>query len=169
MLSRDLVIDACAVINLVKGEIALKCLSLIVPPPSVTPAVQSECEQKDVTATSFRELLDASVVSTLGEIITADAVIEFMEKYDLGAGESEGILVCIALRKHFWSDDRRARETAGTLISRAAVIGTAGVLRDLVAGDELPQNEVVSAYKLMRSRGGFLPKFPDEFFCKSQS
>lgn len=167
MLSRDLVVDACAVINLSKGGIAHQCMSRIEPRPSVSPAVKLECEKKEITAKTFTELVQTSTISVLDEIVSADEVLSFMEKHDLGAGESEGILVCLALKKHFWSDDRRARDKAVELLSRIAVVGTAGILRDLVNSGDLADWEAVQAYQAMRDKGGFLPKFPDDFFKSS--
>jgi len=164
MLSRDLVIDACAVINLIRGNVARQCLTAIEPRPSVTPAIRSECENKSATPMSLKDLFEHQCLHCLDEVLTSDEVVAFMEKHDLGAGESEGILVCLALKKHFWSDDRRARERAIELLTRAAVIGTAGMLRELVKSGDITRDQTIGAYRTMRELGGYQPNFPDGFF-----
>lgn len=168
MLSRDLVIDACALINLINGKIAHECATAIEPNLSVTSSIRAECLVNSQTANDLQQLIDEEQIDFIDEVVTAEQVLAFMDEHRLGAGESEAILVCCELSKHFWSDDRRARERAIELLTSDCVVGTAGVLRDLVGARELSKDEATNAYQLMCELGGYLPKFPDSFFEGSE-
>lgn len=157
MLSRELIVDACGVINLIAGGIAQSCLEPIDPTAQVTPATEGECQGKQYTARVLRLLIEAALLE-LSEIeITADDLTSFMTEHQLGAGESEAILTCRAVQKHFWCDDRKARNVARGLLGEDAVTGTIGILRELVSLGEIAADEAFGAYAAMRAAGAFLP------------
>ena len=96
--------------------------------------------------------------------ISAFSVASISGAYNLGVGESE----CIAISKadneaNLWSDDRRARSVATSLLGIARVVGTADLLRSCVA-EGLTPLDAYTAYELARSRGAFLPPLPRDFF-----
>lgn len=168
MLSRDLIIDASAIINLIRSQMARSCLHGIEPQPSITPAICSECRGRSETAAALKQLIDEECLQELRESITADDLLGFMEQYDLGAGESEGILMCLILNKHLWCDDRRARKIATDLLTKPAVIGTLGILRDLVSVGVISTEVAFEGYQVMRDTGGVLPDISVTFFEKAE-
>ena len=57
----------------------------------------------------------------------------------------------------FWSDERRARAVAATLLGFGRVVGTADLLRKCIAQGLMTPLDAYTAYELSRSRGAFLP------------
>jgi predicted nucleic acid-binding protein len=164
MLSRDLIIDASGVINLLGGGIAEACLQFIEPASQVTPVVERECNKKEATALAFRNLLDAGLLGRHLDEISAEELAAFIEDNDLGAGESEAILACEQVGKDLWCDDRRARNVARERLGDQRVTGTLGVLLELVRLQDLAPEVAHVSYEAMIAAGGFLPaRTLDEF------
>jgi predicted nucleic acid-binding protein len=157
MLSRDLTIDACAVMNLVNGGEAEHWLARIHSRPHVTPVVEGECTGKTQTEKAFHALLEAELLERSDAQVSADALTSFITEHDLGAGESEAILSCIESGRHLWSDDKRARTVGTTILGEARVAGTLRVMKSLVQLEDLTADSAFQAYGRMRAAGGFLP------------
>ncbi len=158
MLLRELIIDASGIINLLSGAIADVCLGHVNPASEVTPAIERECNVKGDTALAFRNLLDAGLLERCEEEISADDLATFMETYDLGAGESEAILVCGLGGRSLWCDDRKARNAAADKLGPARVTGTLGILLELVRLEELMPDVANISYSAMIAAGGRLPR-----------
>lgn len=158
MLSRELIVDATGVINLAAVQISEACLESIEPKPQVTLVVETvECRGKPKTAEFIGRLLEQTLLERCDVEISSDEVLAFMAANDIGAGESEAILACKATARHFWCDDRRARDIAAAELGAQAVTGTIGVLKDLVRFGCLTAEEAFEAYTEMLSEGAFLP------------
>ncbi len=157
MYLRDLIIDACALVNLILGETAEECLGLIDPKVQVTPAIEKECHGRSHTAEALRALLASELLESCNVEITSDALVEFMTAHRLGAGESEAILACAQIERHLWSDDRRARRVGEETLGEGCVTGTIGVLRSLCSLGHLTPEAAYAAYCAMRAAGSFLP------------
>jgi len=164
MLLRDLIIDACALVNLILGETAEECLRLIDPKVQVTPAIDKECHGRTQTAEALRALLASDLLETCNAEISSDALVEFMTVHRLGAGESEAILACAQIERHLWSDDRRARRVAAETLGDDRVTGTIGILLRLCGLGDVTPEAAYSAYCAMRAAGGFLPVIELEAF-----
>lgn len=156
MLSRELIIDACAVINLIAGQTAKECLGNIDPTVQITQAAEGECGQKKTVKTAA-ELLEAELLTRCPTNIDADELAAFIAEHDLGAGESEAILACSKIERHLWSDDRRARRIGTEKLGQGHVTGTIGILKELVRLGDIEQTSAYDAYAAMRAAGAFLP------------
>lgn len=157
MLLRELIIDACALINLILGEAAEECLCSVDPKVQVTPAIAKECHGRTHTAEALRALLSSDLLEPCDVEITSDALIDFMAAHGLGAGESEAILACAQVERYLWSDDRRARRVAAETLGEDRVTGTIGVLQSLCILGDLGPEAAYTAYCAMRAAGSFLP------------
>jgi len=157
MLLRELIVDACAIMNLIAGDAAEGCLECIDPKSQVTPAIARECHGQSRTAKTFRALIEAGLLDRCDVEISADDLIAFMAAHDLGAGESEAILACQQAGRHFWSDDRKARNVAMGLIGRVSVTGTIGILKELVRLGDWTAEDAFASYRAMRTAGSYLP------------
>jgi predicted nucleic acid-binding protein len=116
MLCRELVIDTSGIINIIQGSIAEPCLENIDPTVAVTPTIESECRGNSETSVSLQKLLEAELLEKSDVEVASTTLVEFMEKNNLGAGESEAILTCQKSGRHLWCDDRRARRVGSTLL-----------------------------------------------------
>lgn len=157
MLLRNLIVDASGVINLINGGVASESLRSIDPVAEVTPAVERECNIQDDTAALFQALLEEGHLQhCLAEISAAD-LAAFIEAHDLGSGESEAILACEQIGRDLWCDDRRARNVARDRLGGQRVVGTLGVLLELVRLLDLAPEVAHTSYSAMIAAGGFLP------------
>lgn len=163
MLLRDLIMDACAIMNLVAGEATRLCLERIDPKAQVSPVVEGECSNDD-TQQSLIELIEEGLIERTDVEIAAEDLLAFMSRHDLGAGESEAILVCISSNKHLWSDDGKARRLGTEMLGAARVVGTIGVLKELTRLGDIGIDDAYAVYSQMRDEGAFFPNLVrDEF------
>jgi predicted nucleic acid-binding protein len=148
--------DTCGVINTFKAGALDVVLLLEDHTFFVGPAVMEESVQ-------LKEVVQAHVnagrlTTPDDSLIAATAVASISGSYNLGIGESECIAICQADPElGFWSDDRRARTVAATLLGAGRVVGTADLLRECVAQGLMTPLDAYTAYELARSRGAFLP------------
>jgi predicted nucleic acid-binding protein len=169
MLLRELIVDASSLINLMRSTITNEALGSIDPSAGITPAVRRECSEKEATEQWLSPLLAAKLLDEIDANITADELLAFMEEHNLGAGESEGILTCLAIGRHFWADDRRARNVAGALLTQERVIGTVGILRALAVLGMIAAQRAFDEYQSMKAAGGFLPNLEPDYFERAEA
>lgn len=157
MLLRELVIDASGIINLLGGGVAAGTLGSIEPRSEVTPAIETECNAKGETAAGFRALLESGLLERCEVEVSAEELTSFVETHELGLGESEAILACRLIGRDLWCDDKRARNVATDMLGNERVIGTLGILYQLVHLRELNAVDAFTSYQAMIAAGGFLP------------
>lgn len=165
MLLRDLAMDACAIINVMKSLIADRTLVRIDPRPQVTAVNEGECRGKPETAAALEEFIREELLRRSEIVIDSQDLLDFVERHELGAGESEAILACMASETHLWSDDKRARNVGTDLLGEPRVVGTIGILKALVGAQDLAIETAWDAYNSMRDAGARLPPITQEFFA----
>jgi predicted nucleic acid-binding protein len=148
--------DACCAINLIKGD-AIELISRL---SNIRLCMQGLVE--DEIGTSFSliaALADRGKFALVsGDEILASEVGSVANRYNIGLGESE----CIVIGKKFnWdvaSDDKKARSAAHTELGKNRVTGSIGLLKKAVADGLVNQTEAFEIYKKMVAGGGFLPR-----------
>lgn len=157
-----LICDTCAVINAFKAGaldvvLTLEGYTFVLSPAVSTESVQLREEiQKHVNS--------GNLVLPDETLVPAVTVESISGAYNLGIGESECIAICQADRESiFWSDDRRAKAVAVSLLGVERVVGTADLLRSCISVGLTPL-DAYTAYELARSRGAFLPPLNRDFF-----
>ena len=127
----------------------------------VGPQVLAECGTDAVVIGShfglrLEELADDELPASL--------FFDLLERYRLGAGETECLAFAIANNGNVCSDDRKAREMAAHALGPERVLGSARLLRDAVAAELLNVEQAKRAYEKMKAFGGFLPSLPADYF-----
>jgi predicted nucleic acid-binding protein len=157
-----IIFDACALFNLVHGEVFEVIVGMLDPLPCFGPQVRSECR-------SIGSVLDlafgASRIELLDDaVLPASLFFQLLERYELGAGETECLAFASVQPLLICSDDRRARNVTTRELGEGRVIGTLGLLIRATELSVLTPNAAIAAYELMRRRGGFLPDIPATTF-----
>jgi predicted nucleic acid-binding protein len=159
-----MILDACTLINLVNGEVLAMVLGLPDDEFLVSPMVRDE-------SSSIAQAVDHAVQSgRLGyvddDIIPANEFARAKREMRLGNGETECILAAERLGCHIACDDHQARLRATERLHDAdRVTGSIGLLRRLCGANLMTPEQVLAAYNLMRSRGGYLPALGLEDFA----
>jgi predicted nucleic acid-binding protein len=160
-----IIFDACALFNLVHGEVFGVIVGMLDPPPCFGPQVRGECRS---IASVLDQALRESRVELLDDgVLPASRFFELLEKYELGAGETECLAFASMQPLLVCSDDRRARNMAVQELGEGRVIGTLGLLIRATELSVLAPDAAIAAYELMRRLGGFLPDLPARTFSQS--
>jgi hypothetical protein len=159
--------DTCGVINAFKAGALDVVLLLDDHTFMLGPAVISESLQLGDVVQGH---LDAGRLVTADDgSVAATTVASISGSYNLGIGESECIAICqVDPDLTFWSDDRRARMVASTLLGADRVVGTADLLCACVAQGLMNPLDAYTAYELARSRGAFLPPLGRQVFQRNR-
>jgi predicted nucleic acid-binding protein len=155
-------LDASTLINLVNGMVFELLIGAADCQFVVGPVVRTECG-------SAREQIEAAVARGNLEIldgaaISVTAFLEALAVHELGRGETECLVAAEALGATVCCDDNAARTVMIAGLGRERVVGTIGLLRKAVSLGILEPKAAESAYGLMRSMGGFLPRLDDGAF-----
>jgi predicted nucleic acid-binding protein len=157
-----IIFDACALFNLVHGEVFEVIVGMLDPPACLGPQVRSESRS---IAGVLDQALGASRIELLDDAtLPASLFFALLEKYELGAGETECLAFASVQPLIICSDDRRARNMATRELGEGRVIGTLGLLIRATELSVLTPGAAIAAYELMRRRGGFLPDVPADRF-----
>ncbi|WP_374405391.1 hypothetical protein [Pelagerythrobacter sp.] len=98
--------------------------------------------------------------------LDADTFLEFVDRYRLGDGEAECILLAeIDNDAVVCCDDLRGRKKAIMLLGEGRLIGSLALLRMTVEGGQLDSQGAFTAYQQMRDAGGFLPELGLDYFA----
>jgi predicted nucleic acid-binding protein len=160
-------VDACCVINLIKGD-AIDIVSSL---QSIKLGMQGLVE--DEIGESFDHIIslaDKGRVSLLsGDQILASEVGAVASRYGIGLGESECIVIGKKLNCRIASDDKKARTAAHTELGKDRVTGSVGLLKLAVADGLLTERRAFELYEKMVSGGGFLPRLRVADFGEAQA
>lgn len=160
-----IILDASTLINLANGEVFAAIVSL----PGRRFMVSEVVRQESKTVA---RAIEAAVQDGDLEWVDAD-LIDFREyqaaldAWGLGEGETECILAALAIGCQVACDDGTARKIIKRTMPEFQFTGSIGLLKDAVAAHVLTPEQAYDAFKLMKSRGGYLPEFGPETFILS--
>lgn len=159
-----MIVDSSSVINLFNaGALELLC-QLARCDFFVPPLVLGECAP--LCASSLVDLRDEGCIALLDDNqIDANRYLEMLERYSLGAGETECIAGSVDTEFCVCCDDRKAREAAAEVIGQDRVVGTLRLLRWCVEDEIADCSEAFRLFSEMKEKGGYLPQTPQDFFC----
>jgi predicted nucleic acid-binding protein len=160
----EISIDASSWINLSNAGALDRVLRIPVHQFLFSPLVANECHAECVV-----EIVHLSqtclVVQMTDDQIDGEIFLGLVEDYNLGAGETECLAICLSRPDTlFCCDDRKARETARLLLGQDRVIGSLRLLRWAVEVDLMSGADAYIIYQEMKGRGGFLPNGNAEWF-----
>ena len=156
--------DACCILNLMNGHV----LDVVAQLPDVKLCIQGLVEDEIGSGYDHvARLVSVGRFSLIsGEQILASEVGAIAERYNIGLGESE----CIVIGKKFdylvASDDRRARDAAASELGKGKVTGSIGLLISSINGGLISPEIAYASYKKMIEGGGFLPRLDLKFFTR---
>jgi predicted nucleic acid-binding protein len=149
------ILDASTLLNLANGEVLSKVLRLPGSEFQVSAVVRDESR-------TIAQAIDAAVL--VGRLAVVDdrliSVVQFVRakaEWQLDDGETECILTAVAVGGTVACDDKAARKVITKVLGKQRLSGSIGLLREAVKAGLLTKSEAITAYNLMRQRGGFLP------------
>ena len=162
----NIVLDACSIINLVNGNCIDKVLQL-----DYAFYIGDMLLEQEILSVEQKIILEMLIQNRHLQILSSNVsisnFIEFTKKHDLGLGESECLLLCKNLGYTICTDDKKARICSGNELGKEKVVGSLYLLKASVKATLINCGDAIDYYKLMRFKGGFLPKNLDQnYFCK---
>jgi predicted nucleic acid-binding protein len=155
--------DACCAINLINGCI----IDVIAQLAQVKLCMQGLVED-EIGASCFAEIARLAAAGRFdlvsGDTILASEVGAIAERYNIGLGESECIVIGKKYDCQFASDDRKARSAAAVELGRERVIGSIGLLKSSVVEGLISPIQAFASYRKMLDGGAFLPRIDQKFF-----
>ena len=164
-MAESVVLDACTVIIL-EGCGALDAvLSLEEYQFQIGPIVLKECGS-GCQATLDQHMRGGRLSLVPIEAIPTALFLHLLQRYRLGDGETECLVICEALGCSIATDDMAARRAATALYGATRLTGTLGLLRAAVALGRLTSSAAMEFYNIARRRGAFLPDVDAGFFSQ---
>ncbi len=153
----EISIDASSWINLSNAQALDKVLRIPGHQFLFSPLVANECH-----AACVGEIVQlaqtCAIVQVTDDQIDGDIFLGLVDEYNLGAGETECLAICLSQPGIiFCCDDRKARETAEHLLGNERVIGSLRLLKWSVAAGLVTGADAYRHYQEMKLHGGFLP------------
>jgi predicted nucleic acid-binding protein len=148
--------DACCAINLIKGEAIELMADLRSIKLCMQGLVEDEIGESFASIASLAARGKFSLVS--GDKILASEVGSVANRYNIGLGESECIVIGRNLNCNIASDDRKARSAAHSELGKDRVTGSVGLLKTAIVDGLVTQKQAFEIYQKMVDGGGFLPK-----------
>ena len=162
----NIVADTCSLINMMNGQVFNEILSLNSHRLYIGNLVYDEVTQ----VPSQKQMIDDAIQNGDLILITTDVpVLQFLslkDRYHLGDGETESIGHCTNYNYVLSSDDNKARTCGGKELTSANVVGSLYLLRDAVRQNLVDCNSAMSAYTIMKIKGGFLPEVDETYLCQ---
>lgn len=150
------IFDASALINLSNGGILDVILRIPNFVPRLGPQVLTECTT--ISDQLGRLIAEGRLTLIDDTEVPADQYLLLMERYALGAGETECLAFASSGDDVVCCDDRRARAMTSAEIGDVRVTGSIGLLGLAIHHELITAEDAFSAYELMRRRGAFLPE-----------
>ncbi len=150
-----MIFDASCLLNLSHGSILRLVATRLNLSLKFGPLVYAECPTVHAELDELVASCDAVFLSD--DDLPASIYVGFLEKYRLGAGETECLALASRTDDVIACDDAQARSVIETEFGRQRLTGTIGLL--LRAGHQrlLTPTQVREAHRIMREQGGFLP------------
>ena len=161
----NVIIDACSLINLHNGN----CLALV-PTLSETriwvgPEVLRECNSE--CAMAVLSLANRGEIGRIDDFeVGAERFLHLLDRFGLGPGETECLVVAEQNGFVVCSDDRRARTSTEIVLGQNRCIGTARLLKWCVRDRLFSCTDALRYFDLMKMEGGHLPNLEARFFCE---
>lgn len=154
------IIDACALINLLKSGGARKVLASV----SAEVWFQGLVEDEVIGgAAELQRLVEDGLLHRFdGNDVMARDVAQIATAGDIGLGEAECIAICLESDAAFISDDRRAREFAKGELGEKNVTGMIGLLCHCIDNGDLTCEAAAALLAQAQQAGGYLPQFDFE-------
>jgi predicted nucleic acid-binding protein len=160
----EISIDASSWINLSNAGALGTVLRIPVHQFLFSPLVASECHAECIVEIVHLSQTCA-VVQVTDDQIDGEIFLSLVEDYNLGAGETECLAICLSRPATlFCCDDKKARETAKLLLGENRVIGSLRLLKWAVEAASMTAAEAYLIYQNMKGRGGFLPDVDADWF-----
>jgi predicted nucleic acid-binding protein len=161
----NIVLDACAIINLVNGSVFDTVLNLRGYGFFVGSQASGECGE--ATSIVLQQAIQTERVTVINDdAVTASNFLALLQQYGLGDGETESLTFTQSLGYMICTDDKRARLVSAELLGNDRVIGSLGLLKRAVQQQLLTASEAFGAYQKMKTAGGFLPEIDLSFFIR---
>jgi predicted nucleic acid-binding protein len=161
----NVVLDACAIINLINAEVLQK-VSLI---PNYNLYVGDNLLDQEILNQAqkicIEVLLSNGLIKLLKSNVSLSEFTILKNKYDLGDGETECIGLCKRHGFYIATDDFKARKCAKKELGESSVAGSLFLLRESVRTNILSCDEAKKAFAIMIAKGGYLPKIDDNYLC----
>jgi predicted nucleic acid-binding protein len=152
------IFDASALLNLSNGGILNLVSTSLALEILFGPQVFGECY---TIADELEDMVRAGSAHLISDDeIPATRFLSLLRKYELGAGETECLVLAERLHSRLCCDDKRARNMMIKEVGAAQVTGSLGLLLELLSMGALTMEEAVAAHTAMILRGGFLPALP---------
>lgn len=159
------ILDASTAINLANGDVLDVVLRLDGLTFAIGPIVLKECGTHQ--ATIGDQISKGLLGLASDEAIPASIFLQFLEKYELGDGETECLVIASLESCVVCCDDAAARRAVANELGRQSVSGSIGLLKEAVKQGALTPSQAVMAYEQMRVKGAFLPDLPSAYFVKA--
>ncbi|KQW77340.1 hypothetical protein ASC89_19315 [Devosia sp. Root413D1] len=151
------IIDACALINLIRSGGAAEILSAIPTEVWFQGLVEDEIVKDKVI---LEQLLEAGLIHRFdGSSLSATAVGDIAADHEIGVGEAECVTICVESGELLISDDRRARDVGVDLLGAENVTGFIGLLCQCIDGGAISSVQAAKWLANAQGAGGFLPDF----------
>jgi len=128
---------------------------------SLGEVVLGECGR---LAPEIMKRISSGSIGLVENSIPAMQFAQAVDKYRLGAGEVECILLAALHQMVVCTDDKKARRVAETVLGVGAAVGVLTLLQKCIDAKLLTVKDAWAAYELMRSRGAFLPTLREDYF-----
>lgn len=156
------ILDASTLINLANGEVFAAVVSLPGRSFKVSEVVRQE--SKTVARAIQIAIKRRDMEWVDADLIDAGEYEDALDSWGLGPGETECILAARVLGCSVACDDGTARKVIKRKHMDIQLTGSIGLLRDAVSAGLLTGPEAFDAYRLMKTRGGYLPDLqPNDF------
>lgn len=156
-------VDASCCINLLNGGALTAVLGLSTRAFLIGPLVLSECAGD---RPRFEELIENGILELSDEErISGKLYVAFLERYRLGAGETECLTIAKDCECAVASDDRAARRAIAKEIGKEKLTGSIGLLKEAVSSGSMTPLEAMACYEQMRAHGAFLPDIELQYFA----
>lgn len=150
------IFDASSLFNLHNGALFPAVLKLSGMTIAFGPQVRYECR-------TIGTVLDKLVAAGSAELLSDDELpfsrfVELSEKYQLGPGETESLILAEYQNCAECCDDLKARRMVSKEIGVDRLTGTIGLIHVAFAEGILNEQEARAAHSIMIASGGFLPE-----------
>ncbi len=162
----DIVLDACSIMNLINGN----CLDKVLQLPNHRFFIGDMLFEQELL-NDFQKLIvqaciDEGLITILESKASYSAFNLLKQKYQLGLGETECILLCKTQGYIICTDDRKARLCSTGELGKECVVGSLYMLKECVGYNLISCDDSILAYCAMINKGGFLPKqMTKAYFC----
>lgn len=161
----NLVLDACSIIYAINGGV----LHLLPQMPGRKFYIGKGLLETEILKESQRIMIESLVnngsLSIIEDEIDVSEFTEISDRYNIGYGETECIILAKSLNLHMVTDDKKAGKSGLLELGESKVIDTITLITDLVQYQLINCQEAFAVYGRIISSGSFLPSIQPKHFC----